>query len=83
MVRAHLECCPVILGSATPSLESFQNAQSGKYDLVRLSERADGQSLPLIRIVDMRTETRKHKGGPAILSDRLRMDMARGARQRR
>ncbi|MBT44060.1 MAG: primosomal protein N' [Deltaproteobacteria bacterium] len=75
VVRAHLECCPVILGSATPSLESFQNAQSGKYDLVHLSERADGQSLPLIRIVDMRTETRKHKGGPAILSDRLRMDM--------
>ncbi|MDP7495044.1 MAG: primosomal protein N', partial [Roseibacillus sp.] len=75
VVRAHLERCPVILGSATPSLESFQNAQSGKYDLVGLPERADGQSLPLIRIVDMRTETRKHKGGPTILSDRLRMDM--------
>jgi len=75
VVRAHLECCPVILGSATPSLESFQNTLSGKYDLVRLSERVDGQSLPLIRIVDMRTETQKHKGGPTILSDRLRMNM--------
>ncbi|MFM1559520.1 MAG: primosomal protein N' [Roseibacillus sp.] len=77
VVRAHREGCAVVLGSATPSLESYQNAQSGKYDLVRLDERADGQSLPIIRIVDMRTETRKHKGGPAILSDRLRMDMER------
>ncbi len=75
VVRAQLECCPVVLGSATPSLESFQNAQSGKYDLVRLSDRVDGQSLPLIRIVDMRTETQKRKGSPAILSDRLRMNM--------
>ncbi len=75
VVRAHLEGCPVVLGSATPSLESFHNARSGKYDLVRLTERADGQSLPLIRIIDMRTEARKHKGGPAILSDKLRMDM--------
>lgn len=77
VVRAHLEGCPVVLGSATPSLESYQNAQSGKYDLVRMTERADGQSLPLIRIVDMRTESKKHKGGPTILSDRLRMDMVK------
>ena len=75
VVRGHIEGCAVVLGSATPSLESFQNCRAGKYDLVRLNERADGQSLPLIRIVDMRTETRKHKGGPAILSDQLRMDM--------
>lgn len=74
VVRAHLEGCPVVLGSATPSLESYRNAQTGKYDLVRLTERADGQSLPLIRIIDMRTESRKHKG-PTILSDKLRMDM--------
>ncbi|HAO95720.1 MAG TPA: primosomal protein N' [Verrucomicrobiales bacterium] len=75
VVRGNLERCQVVLGSATPSLESFQNAQSGKYNLVRLTERADGQSLPLIRVVDMRNETRKQKGGPAILSERLRTDM--------
>ena len=75
VVRAHLEGCPVVLGSATPSLESFLNAQSGKYKLLRLPERADGQSLPLIRIVDMRMEAKKQKGRPAILSERLRMDM--------
>ena len=75
VVRGNLERCQVVLGSATPSLESFQNAQSGKYNLVRLTERADGQSLPLIRVVDMRNETRKQKGGPAILSEHLRTDM--------
>ena len=75
VVRGNLERCQVVLGSATPSLESFQNAQTGKYDLVRLTERADGQSLPLIRVVDMRSEARKQKGGPAILSERLRTDM--------
>lgn len=75
VVRGNLERCQVVLGSATPSLESFQNAQSGKYNLVRLTERADGQALPLIRVVDMRNETRKQKGGPAILSERLRTDM--------
>ena len=75
VVRGNLEHCQVVLGSATPSLESFQNARSGKYKLVRLPDRVDGQSLPLIRIVDMRNETRKQKGGPAILSDRLRADM--------
>ena len=75
VVRAHFERCPVVLGSATPSLESFHNTRSGKYDLVRLTERADRQSLPLIRIVDMRRESRKHKGGPAILSERLRADI--------
>ncbi|MDG2486819.1 MAG: primosomal protein N' [Roseibacillus sp.] len=75
VVRGNLEQCQVVLGSATPSLESFQNAQSGKYNLVRLAERADGQALPLIRIVDMRNESRKQKGGPAILSERLRTDM--------
>ena len=75
VVRGNLERCQVVLGSATPSLESFQNAQSGKYNLVRLTERADGQALPLIRVVDMRNETRKQKGGPAILSERLKTDM--------
>jgi primosomal protein N' (replication factor Y) len=72
VLRAHLEGCTIVLGSATPSLESFQNTLTGKYQLVRLAKRADGQSLPLIRILDMRLESKKHKGGMAILSDRLR-----------
>ncbi|TAE77749.1 MAG: primosomal protein N' [Verrucomicrobia bacterium] len=72
VLRAHLEGCSIVLGSATPSLESFQNTLDGKYQLVRLQQRADGQSLPLIRILDMRLESKKQKGGMAILSERLR-----------
>jgi len=72
VLRASLENCTIVLGSATPSLESFQNTLEGKYKLVRLAKRADGQSLPLIRVLDMRLEKQKQKGGMAILSDRLR-----------
>ncbi len=73
VLRGAFEKCAVVLGSATPSLESWQNSQIGKYQLLRLDERADGQSMPIVRVVDMRLEATKHKGGPAILSDRLRV----------
>ena len=72
VLRAAFEPCAIVLGSATPSLESWNNTLAGKYELLRLNERADGQSMPLVRVVDMRIEQTKHKGGPAILSDKLR-----------
>jgi primosomal protein N' (replication factor Y) (superfamily II helicase) len=72
VLRAAFEPCAIVLGSATPSLESWQNTQTDKYELLRLNERADGQSMPLVRVVDMRLESAKRKGGPAILSDKLR-----------
>ncbi len=72
VLRAAFESCGIVLGSATPSLESWHNTQTGKYDLLRLDQRADGQSMPLVRIVDMRLEAAKHKGAPAVLSDKLR-----------
>jgi primosomal protein N' (replication factor Y) len=72
VLRAAFEKCVIVLGSATPSLESWQNTQAGKYELLRLDQRADGQAMPLVRIVDMRLEAAKHKGAPAILSDKLR-----------
>lgn len=75
VLRSHFEKCAILLGSATPSLESFHNTETGKYQLLKLEERADGQSLPIIRIVDMRIEGRKFKGAPAILSDPLRSNM--------
>lgn len=75
VLRAHFEKAVVVLGSATPSLESFQNTQSGKYELVRLNERADSQAMPIMRILDMRIEAQKQKGRLAILSDRLRVSM--------
>jgi primosomal protein N' (replication factor Y) len=74
VVRARLEGCAILLGSATPSLESWHNAQRGKYTLLRLPERADNAQLPLVRVIDMRTEKKRAaKGSPAILSERLRI----------
>jgi primosomal protein N' (replication factor Y) (superfamily II helicase) len=72
VLRAAFEPCAIVLGSATPSLESWNNTLTDKYELLRLDQRADGQSMPLVRVVDMRLEQTKHKGGPAILSDKLR-----------
>lgn len=72
VLRAHFEPCAIVLGSATPSLESWHNCETEKYQLLRLNTRADGQSMPLVRVVDMRLEKAKQKGGTAILSDKLR-----------
>jgi primosomal protein N' (replication factor Y) len=72
VVRAHLEKCPVLLGSATPSLESWQNVSSGKYELTTMAQRIDDRKLPLIRIIDMKQEARRQTSGPAILSLKLR-----------
>jgi primosomal protein N' (replication factor Y) len=76
VVRAKLENCLVLLGSATPSLESYENARRGKYELLRLTRRTDGKTLPYIRIVDMRLQRRKGTGtsvaNAGILSEVLR-----------
>ncbi len=72
VLRAAFEGCAIVLGSATPSLESWHNTQTGKYTLLRLDQRVDAQSMPLVRTVDMRLEAAKHKGAVAILSDKLR-----------
>ena len=75
VVRGHLEKCPVLLGSATPSLETWNNAQNDKYELTRMSQRIDDRKMPLIRIIDMRQEARKTQPGPTILSHKLRQAM--------
>lgn len=72
VLRAHLEGATIVLGSATPSLESLYNVQNGKYSLIRMDKRADGQRLPLTRVLDMRTEA-KDKKYLGIFSERLRM----------
>jgi primosomal protein N' (replication factor Y) len=71
VVRAKLEKCVALLGTATPSLESYANAERGKYVLSTLSQRVDQCQMPLIRIVDLRQERRKEKAA-AILSEKLR-----------
>src|SRR5207244_3217604 len=71
VVRAKIEKCAVVLGSATSSLESYYNAQRGKYALSTLTHRVDQCQMPLMRIVDLRQERRKEKAA-AILSEKLR-----------
>ena len=73
VMRAHLERCAVLLGSATPSLESWRNTKTGKYQLVTLPQRIDDRRLPLVRVVDMRLEKPAVKGAPHIVSEPLRI----------
>lgn len=54
VMRAKLEACPLILGSATASLESLHNARSGRYRLLRLPERVERRPMPAVEIIDMR-----------------------------
>ncbi len=75
VVRAKLEKCAVVLGTATPSLESYHNATTGKYDLVALTQRVDERQMPVMRIVDLRQERRKAKIAP-ILSEKLSQAIA-------
>ncbi len=55
--RAYLERIPIVLGSATPSLESMYNAQRGKYRLIRMTKRVRGYWFPRITLIDRREET--------------------------
>ncbi|MDV2582591.1 primosomal protein N' [Alkalibacillus haloalkaliphilus] len=67
--RGQYHKCPVILGSATPTLESYARAQKGVYQLLELSERVNEQALPHMEIVDMRKEL--EKGNRTMFSDNL------------
>ena len=59
--RSRLNKCPLILGSATPSLESYYKAKHGDYKLLRLTKRIDERLLPKVKIVDMRMELATRK----------------------
>lgn len=56
--RGELNNCPVVLGSATPTLEAYARAQRDVYDLLTLEERANKKPMPPVEIVDMRDELR-------------------------
>ncbi len=73
VVRGRLCGAAVILGSATPSVESFFNARKGKYRLLTLTKRIDDRPLPDIYVVDMKTER-----GSAVLSNRLNLAVQEG-----
>jgi primosomal protein N' (replication factor Y) len=64
VVRAQMEGAVVVLGSATPSLESYYNARKGKYRLLEMPVRADDKKMPVVRVVDMRQVVRHEKKSP-------------------
>jgi primosomal protein N' (replication factor Y) (superfamily II helicase) len=71
IMRGQMENAVVLLGSATPSLESYYNSRKGKYTLLELPERVDDQKMPRVRVVDMRQSAAKEKGNP-IFSPQLK-----------
>jgi primosomal protein N' (replication factor Y) len=71
VVRGQLEPCAVLLGSATPSLESFENCRKGKYDLHELNHRHDGCVLPVFRVVDMRLRSKDGERNDQFISPKL------------
>ncbi|MBN1594345.1 primosomal protein N' [candidate division FCPU426 bacterium] len=69
-VRAKAEKAVLVLGSATPAVETYHNALNGKYTLLSLPARVDGKQLPEVRLVDMSREI-SPQGGPLIFSEVL------------
>jgi primosomal protein N' (replication factor Y) (superfamily II helicase) len=81
VVRAKMEGAVALLGSATPSLESFQNARSGKYHLLQLDSRVENRPLASVEIVDLREDFKAtHKVGPisAKMSEAIGARLASG-----
>jgi primosomal protein N' (replication factor Y) len=70
LVRAKQAGCVALLGSATPSVQSWHNAQGGKFEALRLSRRVENRSLPEITVVDL-TETRDVRGIRRFISPTL------------
>ncbi|MBS7401121.1 MAG: primosomal protein N' [Eubacteriales bacterium] len=72
IMRGKWHHCPVVLGSATPSIQSFYLAEQGEYQLLELTKRVNDVPLPKIELVDMGNEIRSGNGGifgTEVLSD--------------
>jgi primosomal protein N' (replication factor Y) (superfamily II helicase) len=73
--RARLEGAVALLGSATPSLETYHNARAGKYQLLQLASRVENRPLAAVRVIDLREEFRReHRATP--VSESLRAAIA-------
>lgn len=71
--RGKYHSCPVLLGSATPSLESMARAEKGVYELLVLKERVNGKSLPSVDIIDMNREA---KNSSSHITNRLLTELS-------
>ncbi|HTP61274.1 MAG TPA: primosomal protein N' [Burkholderiales bacterium] len=78
ILRGKLAGCPVVLGTATPSLETWHNCRAGRYELLSLTERAvAGARLPAVRTVDLRVESADHGLAKSVI-EAIRARLARG-----
>ena len=87
IVLAKILNVPIVLGSATPSLESWSHAQTGRYHLHSMTKRVADRALPTVEVIDMRTErtSRKEHGESALpfwLSDRLYKELIKTLERR-
>jgi len=74
VMRGYLEKAVVVLGSATPSFESYANALSGKYRLLELKNRTDQCSLPVMKVIDMRLDRQKDDSGKTSFFTKMMVD---------
>ena len=77
LVRAQYEKVPIVLGSATPSMESLHNVQQGKLELLRLTKRAGDAKPPHIKVLDVRQRHLNH-GLSQPLIDNMKAHLAKG-----
>ncbi|PJA99086.1 MAG: primosomal protein N' [Ignavibacteriales bacterium CG_4_9_14_3_um_filter_30_11] len=61
IMYANFNKCPIVLGSATPSIESMYNAKNGKYKLLELKERIDNAKLPVIKLINIVSERKSNR----------------------
>jgi primosomal protein N' (replication factor Y) len=81
LVRAREAGAVVVLGSATPSLESYRNAMEGRFTLLELPDRVEDRPLPPVRVVDLRTDGESRGAGRHLgrsLVERLRATLEAG-----
>ena len=80
LLRARYNKCKLILGSATPSVETYRRAQEGEFEFVKLPERINARPMPAVRIVDMRREVRKGNATAfsAMLREKLKSCLEKG-----
>ena len=76
LYRGHLQQCPVILGSATPSIDSYHLVESGKLHLLELNQRAGVASLPKMHVIDLKVAKKQH-GISQTLIDQIKLTLER------
>ncbi len=76
VARAKLAGCPVILGSATPSLETVANVEAGRYQKLALAQRIDARPMPPVELIDLRGEPPPGHGATPLLRPELALAMA-------